>query len=163
MPVANVDYLYSLGQEILTNAVAALAANGIAAPARRYVSPGEIADDCEQMVVQLSRVYSGFPGGEILAPEKCGFVRTGEFLLRLIRCVLDTEDQLPPTDAELDARGRTLLQDVWVLHQGLIERYGSGAFLARCQDLALGGASPVGPEGGLGGWQFVLQIQLEEP
>lgn len=164
--VTDLDYLYDLAQEILDAAADSLVDDGLAVPDKVYVSPGAIADfpdDCpDQLAVHLQRVYSGIPGTEVASPEDCGFARTAEFVVRLVRCLDSSDDdEGNPSSAALDADAHGLLQDGWSLHQGLLSRYAAGTFLSACQALVVGNLTSVGPQGGLGGWQLLVQAQIE--
>lgn len=160
--VANVDYLDDLAHEILATAIDALEDNAITPPVRQFVSPGAIADDCDQIAVELARIFTGRPGAEVAEPEQCGYARTAEFFIRIVRCLASAsdDDDIIPTPDELNGDAKIVMRDIWVIHQELITRRAAGTFLDRCQNLLVGNALPAGPEGGLGGWQLLIQVQI---
>ena len=52
------------------------------------------------------------------------------------------------------------MADGWALLSGLLNSYALGTFLERCQSLVVGNLVPVGPEGGVGGWELGVKVQV---
>lgn len=165
MPVVNVDYLSDLGQEVLDGVVQALSDNGIDIPARRYLAPGsdavdDVGEDCNgALTVRFLRMFSGFPGAELSDLEQAGYVRTAEYMIRLVRCIW-TDEAEGPTPAEQGDDMVIAARDAWCIFQGLLELAGAGSFLESCQTWAIGNVVSVGPDGGLAGIELPLQIQV---
>lgn len=164
--VTNPAYLYDLAEEILEGASLSLSDVGLNVPGRRFVSPGIIADDvwaneCEQLAVRLVRIYTGLPGDETAFPEQCGFARSASFELRITRCITDMDNQATaPTPTDLSGDALVLLSDAYALYINLIERKASGDFLARHQNALIGNLAPHGPQGGVAGVTFQIDVQL---
>lgn len=169
MTVANPSLVWDLAVELLAAAEQALTDNGIDLPDRRFVTFGEVVDDvgegCDGLLaVTGMRIFTGTPGQEVALPEQCGYARTLEMLVRIVRCVHPAEgdeEQIIPTTTELEYDARTTMRDVWVILQGLIEQHANQDLYPACQRLMFGNASVAGPSGGVGGWQILVQVQLD--
>lgn len=160
MAVANPDYLYELAEDILTASEGVLTDNGVTLPSRRAIWPGEIVDECDQLAVTLSQIYSGSPGNPVADPERGGYVRTAQYIIRIVRCLESLDEQgRGPSDEEINADSLVAYTDIWVLFQGLIERYAAKTFLSSCQGVLFSLITPVGPQGGLGGWAVTIDIE----
>lgn len=167
MATLNPAYLHELAREILGASVDSLNDDGITPPDRRYVHPGsnfDVADDCDQLVVSMERVYSGVPGEPFEARnEILGNPRSAQFSVRIVTCVNTVDSQgRAPSDDEIDADALVTYSLVWSIYQGLLERIGDERLLGACQHVIVGDATPIGPEGGMGGWFITLDVQLEE-
>lgn len=155
------DFLYTVASQALAAVVSRFATEGISLPARQYVTGGQIALDCEQVVVEVVRVYTGTPGAELANPVSCAVPRSAEMRIWIVRCVPTLKDNGDfPTQAELDASGEELLTDGWVLVWGLLQEYRDGNFLSQCDKLVIGNLSAVGPEGGFGGFTLSFDADL---
>lgn len=162
MTVPEPSRLWLIARDILDTAVLALDSNGIDPPDRRVIAPGEIADDCNQIAVALVRVFTGTPGREVNLPEQCGNARTAEYVIRPVRCVAVVDDQgHPPSDVQQTDDAEVVYRDLWTIHQELIQRWADGTFLdGLCGELLIGNIGPAGPEGGLSGYEMVVQAQV---
>lgn len=155
------DFLYTVANQALEAVVDRFATEGITLPDRQYVTGGLVALDCEQVVVEVVRVYTGTPGAELSDPVSCAVPRSAEMRIWIVRCVPIFKDNGdPPTQSELDASGEELLTDGWVLVWGLLQEYRDGNFLSQCDKLVIGNLAAVGPEGGFGGWALTIQADL---
>lgn len=60
-------------------------------PDRRFVAAGDvassIANDCEQVTVNLAQIYLGAPGEPAAVPPHCNLVMFGDFVVQVTRCV----------------------------------------------------------------------------
>lgn len=57
-------------------------------PSKRYLAiggVGETVHDCEQVTVSFEQAYSGKPGAQAQEPVKCNSVRTGVFVVEVVR------------------------------------------------------------------------------
>lgn len=160
MSVAN-DVLYDLGDEVLTATVQAFSDAGVAVPDRRYVGAGEPVDDCDQLVVWLGRLFNGQPGQEVAVDTAFHVGRSLEVNIRIIRCVPAVTDSggVPNAD-DIDAASRQIAVDMWVTVQGLIALGNDREFLADCQRWAFIEVVPFEWQGGVGGFDAVLHVQV---
>ena len=163
------DRLYVLGQTLLDEAASLLLAAGREVPDRQYVAngpPPDVAWDCRQLTVALVRLFSGTPGLERTGRVAGGFgpcatIWSAEYLIELVRCVAGLDDQGDSPDATvIDAEAATLLTDLYVLQQGLADAAAAGELGARCDDVAIGNVTLVGPEGGMAAVRVPIQVQL---
>lgn len=158
--MANTE-LATLATEVLTAVEDAFDAAAVALPARRFVSSGQPADDCPELVVWLSRIFTGTPAAEVTEPERRGIARTLELLVRLTRCVPVTNDRgLAPTADAIGDSAAQIATDMWVLTQGLLELYESRDFLDQCQDWTVGACTALESLGGVGGCELLMRIQV---
>ena len=163
------ERLYTLGQVILDEAVSRLIAGGREVPERQYIAngpPPDVAWDCRQLTVALTRVFPGTPGIERVGRVAGGFgpcatIWSVEYIVELVRCVSVLNDQgTPPQASVIDGEAADLLTDLWVLHQGLAEAAAAGEIADRCDDVLIGNAILLGPEGGMASIRVPIQVQL---
>lgn len=150
----------TLADDLLTEFAAAAADNGITLPARRYVHVGQVAFDCEQVVVSASQITRGRPpaaAGDIVRISDTLVVELNLWIVRKVPGLSFDGEQLPSV-AELQAAGETLAADGWLMTVGMMARYRKLA--GRCTSLTVTDTLSAGPEGGYGGWQTVLQVGL---
>lgn len=118
----------------------------IVLPDRRYVHAGDVAWDCEQVVVAGQDLTHAFPGeaGEILVCSPPRHVALEVWIVRCVPTLKDNGD--PPTPAELDEAARVTLTDQWVLAY-ILWAYRDD-WSGPCASLLFGPVEIVGPEGG---------------
>lgn len=144
--------LYDLAADLLDSVVARMEdvyqdyTPAIVLPERQYVHAGEVAWDCESVVVSGMSLTHAFPG-EAGANLVCSPPRHVALDVWIIRCVPTLDDNgNPPSVQALDDAARITLTDMWVLS------YILWAFRddwkGTCQSLLLGPVEVVGPEGG---------------
>lgn len=118
-------------------------------PARQYVHAGEVAFDCEQVVVSVPEqgLTHAFPG-EAAAILVCSPPRHVALTVTVVRCVpVMSDNGDPPTPEALDAAARTTLTDLWTLAYVLWAGYDAGDWGGTCASVLLGPVEVVGPEG----------------
>lgn len=161
MPEAD---LWQLGLDTLDAVVAAYAAAGVDLPARQYVAAGVPVDDCEQLVVWLGRLFTGYPGNELQSNEAhgLGHARTLELHARIVRCVVTVDEfgDAPASEA-IELSSRAIGVDMWVLPQGLIALRSTGDYTQLCQALVIGNCTAFDWAGGVGGVELDLQLQID--
>lgn len=154
----DVDLLYGLAHTILNTIVGVYEQAGVSLPARRYVHFGGVANDCEQLTVQVDQHYFGNPGGDPNALQRCGSVRTAVLSVQLFRPE-PTQNQrgnAPSADA-LDAAAKVHMRDAWLLMTAAGEsdrsrdQWGTG-FIAE--------VSPIEASGGYVGIAMSLALQV---
>lgn len=156
--------LYDIAQEILDAVVAGFTDAGVDLPTRRFVSNGAIADDCEQLAVRVLRIYQGLPEEETAQPDRMAGagLRSIDIGVRLTRdCVpLPDDAQDVPSAEEIDANGRVLLIDGWLLRKVVVAAKKAGEILSACEDAFVGPCVSFGPQGGVGGWELGIRAQV---
>lgn len=96
----------------------------------------------------------------------CSTKSVVEINLTLYRCVPTMEeDGSPPDPADLDASGKALATDGWVLWFGILRAWGDGTLFEdlelTCQQFDVsGGTLSLPPTGGLAGWSLVGRLTL---
>jgi len=79
-----------IADHILNTVVATYAEHGIDLPERRYLAvggPGSTVHDCEQVTVSFEQGYSGRPGAQAQEPVKCNSLRTGVYIVEVVRAL----------------------------------------------------------------------------
>lgn len=79
-----------IADHILNTVVATYADHGVDLPVRRYLSvggPGSTVHDCEQVTVSFEQGYSGRPGAQAQEPAKCASLRTGVYIIEVVRAL----------------------------------------------------------------------------
>lgn len=79
-----------IADHILNTVVATYADHGIDLPERRYLSvggQGSTVHDCEQVTVSFEQGYSGRPGAQAQEPVKCNSLRTGVYIVEVVRAL----------------------------------------------------------------------------
>lgn len=141
--------VYDIAANMLASVADRLADAGLTVPDRQYVHGGDIAHDCEQLVVAVTDLVHAFPG-EAAAVQFCSPPRHARFAVSLVRCVpVPQDDGTPPTAEALDDAGAVTAADVWSLAYVLWAGYQAGEWGAACSTLLLGPVAVVGPEGGM--------------
>lgn len=155
--------LYDLAAATLGLLEQGFVAADVDLPDRRTVIPGATSVwDCEQATVSVVRVAVGIPGRELGAQiRNCPPLRFTTLRIEIVRCTPTQDDQGdPPTAQALDASARQLLRDMDVMDrtartwQGLAEFGGPGV------PIAMAGAVPVEPQGGLAASRLDLDVAL---
>lgn len=91
-----------IADHILNTVVATYADHGVDLPARRYLAvggQGTTVHDCEQVTVSFEQGYSGRPGSQAQEPVKCASMRTGVYIVEVVRALPspNTDDANPAT------------------------------------------------------------------
>lgn len=151
----------ALDQAEVVEAVSALNAYSPGAPDRVFVSHGEPASDCGQLTVHMTSVAPQSIGAASI--ERCAVVPQARFCVRLQRCVTAVDEAtIIPGTAVLNAEAMALLIEGWALWKYLTRLWATGALLdgIACKNLTWGTLEPLGPEGGLAGWQVCATVQV---
>lgn len=151
--------LPDLADALLTAVVSAAGEHAIDLPNRRYVSPGLVAIDCEQVAVQTPRVFRGLPNEQYASIDRAGDTFAAEFTVWLVRCtpVPGNNGQAPSAEA-LTANAEEILRDGWLLTKGMLPNLRTVA--DACSSLSIGQAVGYGPEAGYAGWSLGLIVGL---
>jgi hypothetical protein len=135
-------------------------------PDRRYVTFGEVAWDCEQLVVSVERTF-GVDTGDVLSENVLGIDASAPFQLRgatvacsLIRCVPVVDDQgNPPTPVALADSATVVLADGIAMFNCLADAHRAGD-LATCNGVAFEAGEAQTPDGGFGGWLTRVRLLM---
>ena len=124
--------------------VAALAAAGRPAFPRVYVSDGgNVAYDCEQLVVAVEDIRPGLPGEAGTVQLDTRVTWTAIIAVHALRCAPTiADDGTPPTPAEIDASAAVILADADALLRGAYD------FAQACRRAATATLTFPGPTGG---------------
>lgn len=139
----------------------ALEAKGVTLPERQYVHVGEVADDCEQLVVSVPRLYVGLPSAQDLTGIRCSSSITVELHPRLTVCVPTVEGDPPtfPSAEELNQAGMVLGVAGWAMLQGVVAAV-KGDLWTSCQEVVVGDLLAHGPAGGYSGWDLTVRVMI---
>lgn len=126
-------------------------------PARRYVSHGAPAADCEQLAVYALpiRLLPG-PG------PGCALIPVVPFAVVLHRCVsavADGPQPGPPPAQTLDEEARELAVDGWALWRGILAARRAGEFTPDAGSVSVGPLEALPPNGGIAGWRLNVEVQ----
>lgn len=161
-----VSKIFDMADALLTAIEAAFAAQSVDLPDRRYVHHGEIAWDCEQLVVNAGPVYVGTAAAQVGNPLRCGWATTAVFSILLLRCIPIVERDESgqpvgfPTAEELQSSAEALQTDAVILfHHGVLQALQDEVF-GETPDVVLQPMAAQGPQGGLAGWGLSLSVTL---
>lgn len=146
--------IYSFASQLLADVVEALEDADRTVPDRQYVTTGEVADDCEQLVVAFRRLIP--TTGDLLDDGpmivECAIMPVAEFEVRLTKCVPTSDDAgNPPQPTTLNNDASEKADD-------------AQALLAAVHTLAEQGAwgleplETVGPTGGYLASSITLRV-----
>ena len=111
--------------KILTSIENIFNTNSVELPARRYITvggQGTVAYDCEQLTVSWEQTYSGRPGNPIQEISRCNTIRSGVFVVELVRPIPVSERaDIPPEGFLIQEAAEALMIDAVLLYNaGLI-------------------------------------------
>ena len=153
-------HLKNMMDGILSRIETVFQAYNVPLPSRRYWTMGEVAVDCEQVVVNFLQMYLGTPGDEQSAPQRCHVPRTATVVISISRPVATVgQNGRPPSGDKITESSYTSAIDAWVLMECIREfdmwddsGYGLGVIAT---------LDSSGPEGG---FQTVnMQLTLAVP
>lgn len=159
--------LYALASSVLAAIESHYSLIGVELPARRYVSDGEPAWDCEQVTVELRRTYpmSGDVRQEVPALATVEFVRAAEIAVQIVRCAPTVEETiegvatLPSPDA-IEESALTKLSDAELVPAALRAGYRDGT-LPGCGGVSFVSWRSIGPDGGLTGGETTMRLAID--
>lgn len=166
--ISTVSSMYDLADEFLAAVVAAMTTTDTGAPDRSFVSLGEPVFDtlCAQAIVHIPGLSEGATGPGA-PPEGLGLrhsrgrVNLVAMTAWAIRCVTIQDGQIPVTDAEFNADAKASYEDGWAIWNYVTRAINNDdLFAGPCGDVHFDGGVAVTPSGGLGGWRFMLRVEL---
>lgn len=144
--------LYATATKLLDLVSQQLTTNGVVLPDRVYVAPGvDLAFDCEQLTVHLSRIISNFPGQDTPYPTITHKIlrRSAEYFITLVRCVPTMNDSgdPPPVD-QMNAASTVIMTDMNELRKALENIEHQHLLMPVNVPVSIGPAITIGPLGG---------------
>lgn len=136
-----------------------------AAPGRQYVSPHAPVVDCEQVVAWVAYLEEGDVNETPGIRGMTGRVNVPTLALMVVRCVPPLAPGrsgrvVAPAADTLTAVARQTSADAWVVWEGLNTARKGGRF-DLCSHVQVGRATPLEGMGGMCGWQFPIQVQID--
>lgn len=156
------DALAALGPDLLASLVGRLPALGSSVPARRYVHAGEVAYDCEQLVVAFERAAPGMVGVDQVSPRPVGAVygRMATLAVHLVRCVPTMTDRgQAPATADLTAVATQQFTDALALPMAMRAGLAASEWGSLCDSVLWAETVPNGPLGGYSG--IIMRVNLQ--
>lgn len=164
--------LYDVARELLDAATVALNSAPAGVPARRFVSAGLPAFDCQQLTVHAGGTTPGLAEGYTLPiepPMQPGLrhltakVNLVQLTITIIRCVTVPETgKTAPSPAKLDADAQKTLADLWVIWNSLYtQKLANTLFPPEHRPLFFDPAIALPIQGGMAGWQIPFRVQLD--
>jgi hypothetical protein len=156
--------LYTMGDDILSAAVAGMAADR--RPERQIVVAGpDFAHDCWQIAVELQRMYvsrirkSGVTSDRPTPAKEGIAVRVAQYQVTLTLLCMPTPTKVgqsmrPPSADDINAAALLVLTDGWDARQGVRDALAAGTILDGCQGAEVGDLVPFGPSGQSAGVRF---------
>ena len=159
--------LYTFAVELLAASVEALDTIPVfdpgltGAPDRSFVSPGQPAFDCcPQLTVHVAGV-SEFPAGQTDTHKAGARQNLVTFVVTSVRCLSESNTELPPDPLDLQADAEQLDADGWALWNHLWNLMRSGDLFTLCGPVTWGGLRSLTPSGGCGGWTLTISAEVE--
>lgn len=169
-------HLSDAAADMLDAAVAALTATESGdrddlLPARQLIAPGaEWAHDCEMLVVHVANLAANPDLQAPTAPGRptCPVVPEAVIVATVLYECVPTSDQSgdPPAPDLITAAADRVLDGGMTLWRGIARARREGTLFpsleASCADVQFseGGATPIGPEAGLAGWEIGVVVTL---
>lgn len=156
--------VYDACKRILDAIVAGFAAAGVALPSVQYVSAGRCAFDCEQVVIEATGFFHGFPAQPATGITKCEIPRHVGVRAVIVRCTkcIPSENGDPPSAADCDDSAQAFLVDAWHLLDSVYAAYRAGD-LERppgCTLAAIGACDVLEASGAFGAVGLNLELQV---
>lgn len=163
----DVDDLLTTANSLLAAVVAGWPAEAEPLPGRSYVNDGQVPWDCEQLTVNVERLFAteGDLGVEAVGVTSgLGlFLRAGVFAISLVRCSPVSTQQgqtvKPPTIDKIEASASRVLRDAEAVFGALAAELPLGNYPG-CGTLAFESWTAEGPEGGFAGGTTRVRVLL---
>jgi hypothetical protein len=156
--------LYLLGKQLLDLTIEQLTALGTVVPERQYVAPGaDVAFDCEQLTVRLTRVISNFQGADTPYPMVTHMKqrKTAEYFVTLVRCIPTMhEDGTPPSASELNGASNITMNDAMNLRIALENIEHAHTLVQRNVPTTVGQLQTLGPLGGMVANDMMFSVEI---
>lgn len=120
----NDSRVFDAAQSILENIEGIFAQYGVDLPEKRYITiggQGDTAHDCDQVTVSWEQSYNGTPGNQSQTPSKCENVRTGVFVVELVRATAVgrglTNKPTAPSASDYTEKAKQQMLDATILYE----------------------------------------------
>jgi hypothetical protein len=156
--------LFVLGKQLLDLTVEQLTNLGTVVPDRQYVAPGaDVAFDCEQITVRLTRIIANFQGADNVYPMQTHKKqrKTAEFFVTLVRCVPTlNEDGSAPSVAIMNQATMITANDAMNLRIAVENIEHQHLLVPRNVPTTVGTLSSLGPLGGMVAADIMFSAEL---
>lgn len=159
-----IDLPWTLANTVLSAVVNGWDGGAEPLPERQYVTVGEVAWDCEEVVVSIERTfgYAGDLSVDFNQPLTRGFsfaLRGVTLAIWIVRCFPAFEDDAgdPPTTTAIEAATQPIATDSGAILSALIDSQKAGE-LAGCDGLVFENWTVEGPQGGMAAG--VLRVRI---
>jgi len=134
------------------------------APERRFISPGQSADDCcpDQLTVWSNGLVPSprSPGNFTGKSGVEGQIIAASLTARIVRCLHQNEGEAPvPSVAQADAE--QVNADGWALWNHVFNLICSGDLFSLCGEVFWQGLRSVTSQGGCGGYTLSLLVEID--
>lgn len=155
--------IYDIARDVLDAVVAGYLADAVDLPARRFVSLGPPAWDCELVACWVERTFGH--AGDVLAEDPDPIMaavghglRAALLRIQIVRCYPTLSDAGdPPTPAVMEAATATLLEDAQRVSNILVAASKAGA-IGGCNSVAMLDWVSVGPDGAMAASNHGVQV-----
>jgi hypothetical protein len=155
--------LQTVAQALLDNVIQQLTEMDIAVPGITCLAPGnEVAFDCEQLTVNLSRIISNFQTQDTTFPTYAAqMMSSAEFYITLVRCIptIDDSGRMPSPQSQSDAAG-VIMRDSRALKRGLEKIKQQHLVVPRNVPETVGELRTIGPSGGFAASTVMYTVML---
>lgn len=160
----DVDDLLTTAESLLSAVITGWPDEAEELPGRSYVNDGQVPWDCEQLTVNLERLFAteGDLGIEAIGVTSgLGlFLRAGVFAITLVRCTAKPDSKgNPPKPEEIEPFASRVLRDAMAVFGALAEQLPLGNYPG-CGTLAFESWTAEGPEGGFAGGTTRVRVLL---
>ena len=156
--------LFETANKLLGLVVEQLGEQGVSIPDRVYAAPGmDLAFDCEQLTVHLSRIISNFQGADTPYPVRTHKIlrKSAEYYITLCRCVPTIRDDgSPPSPESLSASANVAMTDMRCLRVALETIEHKHLMVPPNVPVTLGQVTTMGPLGGIIASQITYTLEL---
>lgn len=153
--------LYAIAQAIQAAVVASFNDANIDLPERQYVTAGEVAFDCDQLVTSVGALTTGKLSADYQGAPHPGEIPIGGITVVLVRkCqpIPDEEGQAPSAEA-IESASAALLPDGDLLVRTFLKKPHK-TLGGVCSAVKVLSCAAYGPSGGFGGWVLTLRVVL---
>lgn len=157
-----VTALYDVCAEVLDAAEQILATTTAGTPGSSFVAAGQMAVDCETLTVHCASLGEAGKAGDPSLRSRTMRVNRAVLSVRVVRCVpVATDTGSALSDSALQAVAAAVLEDGWALWNGLMLLKRQGSLLdGLCSEIEFESLNPIPVEGGQGGWDLRLSVQV---
>jgi hypothetical protein len=165
---STVASLHETAQDLLDVFETAVAGTTAGFSGRVALTPGIPALDAECNTVYVwaqgiaDEQTSPFGIAQSGQRRRLSWVNLVTLYAQVTRCIASGRTQNPPSEAQLSADARMVMEDGWAIWNAVSTAIRDGGlFGGPCNDVHFVGMTPYGPQGGMAGWTFQAQVALD--